>query len=105
MLLFSPSLSLSLSLSPSLSVSRLYPLPDDLLQYPALAQRYTLAGVTPHKLHTSATLNWGEAVMSVIDGLVGRGEGGKVVARIDPSGATTLFCELGETKVRVLYKV
>ena len=82
------------------SLPRLYPLPDDLLQYPALAHQYTLAGVTPHKPHSGATLDWGEAVMSVVEGLVGRGEGGKVMARIDPSGDATLFCVLGETKVR-----
>ena len=81
------------------SLPRLYPLPDDLLQYPALAHQYTLAGVTPHKPHSGATLDWGEAVMSVVEGLVGRGEGGKVMARIDPSGDATLFCVLGETKV------
>jgi len=37
--------------------------------------------------------------MSVVEGLVGRGEGGKVMARIDPSGDATLFCVLGETRV------
>lgn len=87
----------------SLSPCRLYPLPDDLLQYPSLAHQYSLAGVVPQKPPTIAAVNWGEAVMSIVDGLMGRGEGTKVLAHIDPGGTATLLFELGGSKVCELY--
>ena len=87
----------------SLSPCRLYPLPDDLLQYPSLAHQYSLAGVVPQKPPTVAAVNWGEAVMSIVDGLMGRGEETKVLACIDPGDTATLFFELGGSKVCELY--
>ena len=41
--------------------------------------------------------------MSIADGLMGRGEGTKVLARIDPGDTATLFFELGGSKVCELY--
>ena len=41
--------------------------------------------------------------MSIADGLMGRGERTRVLARIDPGDAATLFFELGGTKVCELY--
>ena len=57
--------------------------------------------MVPQKPPTVAAVNWGEAVMNVVDGLMGRGEGTKVLARIDPGDTATLFFELGESKVRM----
>ena len=37
--------------------------------------------------------------MSIADGLMGRGEGTRVLAHIDPGDTATLFFELGGSKV------